>query len=518
MKKLLLVTTILMLMASLAAAQQVGSVSGTVRDSLNNPVGGAMISLMAPGGGHGMDYRAFSGPDGNFSIGRVTAGPYIAQAYKMGVGRDMDSISVVAGQNTVVDFVLGSGHNPPPPPPPPAGFGSVSGTVYDSLNVPVAGAMVDLMSGGMRRHGDMGFRYHTQTGPDGAFAIDSVAAGHYMAMAAKMGVGHDNDSIAVVADQNTIVNFVLTTMGGHDRQRPDSLRIITVSGWVMVVADSMRTHYFLDVDGDDAADFRLMFGPSWYEPNSGAHRPVDGDSIWVTGGIIGYGQPQGIVVYEINGLFWRTPGRGHGGHGGRGCPDPDSVVLIETAGFAMVEENPMMTRYFLDTNNDNTADYHLMFGPPDYDPGNGATRPNDGDSIAILGGLIEGPRGEDMIIVYEINGQFWRSPGDTTQLWLDVTAIDEAPGLPTEYLVAKSYPNPFNPTAIISFELGQTEQVRVAVYDLLGRQIAVLADGIFQAGQNQVTFNANNYSTSSVYFYKVSAQSGEATGKMVLLK
>lgn len=407
------------------------------------------------------------------------------------------------------------------------GNGSVSGTVRDSLNNPVAAAMISLMTegdcgGGHHGGGGRGMNYHTQSADDGTFSIADVAAGDYRAMAAKMMVGRDIDSITVVANQNTVVNFVLATMCNHDSggMHGDSMMVIDLTGWAIVEADSMHTHYFLDNNGDDIADYRLLFGPDWYDPGNGAQRPADGDSIWIAGGLMGYSVPQPVVVNEINGLFWRDAGGGHGGYGGMGgdCPEPDSITLIETTGGTIVRERMGMTSYYLDTNYDNTAEYHLNFGCQNYDPGNGAQRPNAGDTIDIVGGLMEGCMMGDVIIVYEINGQFWRDPGDTTLLWSPVTSITDSEPLPVNYLIAKSYPNPFNPTAVIAFELPQTEQVQVAVYDLLGREVAVLANGIFPAGQSQVTFNADNYNTSSIYFYKVTAQSGVATGKMVLLK
>jgi hypothetical protein len=405
--------------------------------------------------------------------------------------------------------------------------GSVSGTVLDSLNAPVADAMVRLTADGHNGggHGGHGSNYMAQTGEDGTFQIQNVGAGDYVALAAKMGVGHDAEDIVVTAGQNTVVNFVLA-MSGHDGggHHGDSLEVVQLAGWAIVIADSSRNHYFLDTNADDTADYRLSFGPPWYEPNSGAHRPNDGDSIWITGGLMGYAQPQMVVVYEINGLFWRQPGRGHGGHGGHGggYPHPDSLELIETSGLAIVGANPMMNRYFLDTNFDDTADYCLNFGAPWYDPGNGATRPEDGDSIEIVGGLMEGRMDRlDMIIVYEINGQFWwRMPGDTTALWAEPLAADE-PGekLPASYLVASSFPNPFNPAATISFELANAQHVKVTVFDLLGREVAVLADQAFPAGTSQVRFDAGEGANgSAVYFYRVAAGSEVATGKMVLLK
>ena len=530
MKKFLVLLLGIMFVASAALAQQQGTVSGTVVDDANNPVAGATIHLNSGGGHPGdphHDYHTLSATDGTFSLINVEAGHYIATASKMMVGRDVDSVDVVAGQNTVINFVLTSDQNPPV-----EGTGSVSGTVTDTLGNPIAGAQVHIVSPARDRHHPegRGHQYRAETDSTGAFFFDEVAAGEYMATAGMRMEGHDSQNIIVIADSNTVVNFVLEYGNGHrhgggGEHRGDSLEVVTITGWAIVIQDSLRTEYFLDVNGNDTADFRLLFGPPWYEPNSGAVRPNDGDSIWVTGGLLGYGDPQAVVVYEINGLFWRTPGVGHGGHGGHGggYPHPDSLETIEVAGVAMVDTTHRMDQYRIDTDGDDLANYILNFGPPDYDPGNGATRPADGDSISIVGGLLDG-RDDclDMIIVYEINGQeWWRTPGDTTLLWQGVTSVSDPTEtqLPTAYLTANSYPNPFNAQTLISFELREASHVRITVYDILGQQIAVLANQDYPAGSNQVVFDMNNTNSSSaVYFYRVEAGQYSTTGKMTLLK
>ncbi len=405
--------------------------------------------------------------------------------------------------------------------------GSVSGTVSDSDSNPVEGAYVHLTGDGWHgggHHGghDGGDNYFAETDADGNFEILEVNADVYYAMASKMGIGHDSEEIEVVSGENTVVDFVLE-MGGHDGggHHGDSLVIVELSGWAMVEEDSFYTHYYLDTENDGEADYRLGFGPEWYDPGSGAERPADGDSIWVVGGLMGYSQPQMVVVYEINGLFWREQGDGHGGHGGGdgGC-DPDSLDLIEVEGLAIVESMHGMDMYFLDENYDNTAEYHLNFGAPWYDPGNGATRPEDGDTVSIVGGLMDGCDNWPVIIVYEIDGQFWRDPGDTTGLWLNPTSVDNPiSAIPKKKLISSSYPNPFNPSATISFVLDTPDRVKITVFDLLGREVSILADQGYPAGEANVIFNPGAVgSSSAVYFYKIESGSGTASGKMTMLK
>ncbi len=408
------------------------------------------------------------------------------------------------------------------------GFGTVSGIVYDSSGTPLEGAFVHLTEdgwhgGGGHGHHHHGENYFAETGVDGTFFIDDVAAGDYYAMASKMGYGHDAEDIEVTAGQNTYVEFNLE-MGGHGGgMHGDTLEIVELSGWAIVEIDSFTTHYYLDTENNGTADYRLLFGPPWYDPGSGATRPEDGDSIWVVAGIMGYSQPQPVVVYEINGLFWREPGSGHGGHGGNGgnCPHPDSLELVDVTGLAMVVNMPHMDMYFLDEDYDQVEDYHLNFGAPWYDPGNGATRPEDGDTVNIVGGLMEGCMTWPTIIVYEINGQFWRQPGDTTWLWANPTSVDGEPApIPDNFITSRSYPNPFNPSATIAFELPEAQHVRMAVFDILGREIVVLMDGIAPAGENEIQFDSGEYNlpSSSIYFYRIEGETGSAFGKMLLLK
>lgn len=410
------------------------------------------------------------------------------------------------------------------------GYGSVSGIVNDEDGNPVADAYVHLTEegwhgGGMHHHHHMGMNYFAETGEDGTFVMDEVGEGSYVAVASKMGLGNDSQDIDVETGQNTEVIFTLH-MGGYGGggMNCDSLEIVELSGWAIVEEDSFYTHYYLDTENDGEADYRMLFGPDWYDPGSGAERPADGDSVWIVGGIMGYSQPQPVVIYEINGLFWREPGDGHGGYGGHGgdCPYPDSVDLVEVNGAAIVDEMHGMDMYYLDEDFDGQEDYGLNFGAPWYDPGNGATRPNDGDTVEIVGGLMEGCMEWPMIIVYEINGQFWREPGDTSGLWLEPTSVDERSdvSLPADFIAANSYPNPFNPQAVISFELARSQFVSVTVFDILGREVATLANSEFPAGKHELVFDPAKYVNpgSSVLFYRVTGENGSASGKMIFLK
>jgi hypothetical protein len=82
----------------------------------------------------------------------------------------------------------------------------------------------------------------------------------------------------------------------------------------------------------------------------------------------------------------------------------------------------------------------------------------------------------------------------------------------------QNYPNPFNPTTQISFTLPQAQQVTLKVYDMLGREVATLANReMFSSGMSTLNFNASNLS-SGLYIYRLTAGNVAVTRKMTLIK
>ncbi len=86
-----------------------------------------------------------------------------------------------------------------------------------------------------------------------------------------------------------------------------------------------------------------------------------------------------------------------------------------------------------------------------------------------------------------------------------VTEIGRTPPaavLPTEYALSQNYPNPFNPSTTIKFGLPKSSEVRLSVYDVLGRQVSMLVNGKRDAGYHEVKFDGSGLS-SGVYFYRM---------------
>ncbi len=508
-----------------------GSVVGTVYlgPPPADPAPGANVTL------HRMMHpedslTATADANGHYGFFDIEQGGYSAVTTLEGYLPGFGMVFVPWNGDTVeVNLMLG---------PPLGETGSVAGVVLKADSTPAAAAHVHLSQMGWGDpHHPFGFMLDAITNANGEFAFDTVPAGQYNINAGLMGEGFASATIEVIAEQTTNVTLILSD-GDHHGGMPghgcDSLVIVELQGTVTVLPDTIHPeafHYFLDVNGDGTFDYRLSFGPPWYNPNCDTCgvRPNDGDQVTVVGGLLTYGEPPMVVVYRIDGLFWRFPCH-HGGHGGghhgMGC-DPDSITAIEVEGTAVVDtfHTPfgLMDRYGIDTDSDGTANYALMFGPPDYDP-NGPEEPNrpaNGDQITIVGGLMHCEfLPIDPIIVYEINGMFWREPGDTTGFSAYDIGTEEAgtPGaLPVTYLTASNYPNPFNPTTVINYTLPTSGTVTLKVFDIVGREVATLVNEAQTAGTYHVTWDARN-NPSGIYLYRVTAAGHSFAGRMVLMK
>ena len=482
---------------------------------------------------------------------------------------------------------------------------------------------------------------------------------------------------------------------------PDSLEIVTVAGTAIVQDSLTHSKYFIDTNNDGTPDYILNFGPFWYQPDSSdAVKPLNGESISITGGKHESlnSALSVIVVYEINGNFWRDPydpfwnnfgGHNHGGgrfHGGaHGVAygwHHKSLDFITLSGTAIVDTTFKMNLYFIDTNNDQLPDYFLNFGPYWFEPESGAVRPLNGESITINGGIYDDSDSIPIVIVFNVNGLNWRdsskfgnnfgggwmhknmnsslgvhnpyddsdffnvNPGwhnghgngggmmqpdsffcqmlelypqnipnaqnqnrfagfelgiyspngqnsmgnggkggghmnfnssvkyqfhfsnkqlelyginknsvqakywdDQTSSWVTVsdavldvsnntisfsstsvnnyviltgestTQIEQSgvTSSPSDFQLNQNYPNPFNPSTTINFSLAKDVHVILSVYNALGQKVAEIINRNMDAGNHSINFNASNLS-SGIYFYELNTGSVNLVKKMNLLK
>ena len=89
--------------------------------------------------------------------------------------------------------------------------------------------------------------------------------------------------------------------------------------------------------------------------------------------------------------------------------------------------------------------------------------------------------------------------------------------VPTVYLLGQNFPNPFNPTTVISYQLPEGAYVAIRLYDVLGQEVQTLVDDVKEAGHYQITLDASRLA-SGIYFYKMLAGSYTAVRKIVVMK
>ncbi len=100
----------------------------------------------------------------------------------------------------------------------------------------------------------------------------------------------------------------------------------------------------------------------------------------------------------------------------------------------------------------------------------------------------------------------------------EITSADrEESDLPVRFDLAQNYPNPFNPTTTIRYDLPVSSDVKLEVYDIIGRRVAVLVNDQVQAGRYTVQFDASGFA-SGVYFYRLQAGSFVQTRKLTVIK
>ena len=147
--------------------------------------------------------------------------------------------------------------------------------------------------------------------------------------------------------------------------------------------------------------------------------------------------------------------------------------------------------------------------------------------IDVLGGFQENGNRINVPIVafqtdnggnpslYEISGVYPNPDLITTR---PTVGVNETPENPNEYVLGNNYPNPFNSSTTINYSLPFTEKVELNVYDIKGKKLETLVNGIQHKGEHSVNMDFSKYS-SGTYIYRLSSENGfSKAGKMTLVK
>jgi hypothetical protein len=106
------------------------------------------------------------------------------------------------------------------------------------------------------------------------------------------------------------------------------------------------------------------------------------------------------------------------------------------------------------------------------------------------------------------------------QIWTKEIALTV--GTPKEFHLYDNFPNPFNPTTKIAFELPVASRVKLVIYDALGREVRTLTDEEYPAGYIELTWDGRNDGgtlvSSGIYFYRISTAKWNNVKKMILMR
>ncbi len=120
---------------------------------------------------------------------------------------------------------------------------------------------------------------------------------------------------------------------------------------------------------------------------------------------------------------------------------------------------------------------------------------------------------DDYLFLIGNGSTIWRRPVS------EITGIvnGRSLNLPKSFSLDQNYPNPFNPTTTISYQLPTQSYVTLKVFDVLGREVAMLVNGVEEPGYKSVQFDASRLS-SSIYFYRLQADNYIETKKLLLIR
>ena len=347
---------------------------------------------------------------------------------------------------------------------------------------------------------------------------------------------------------------------------------VNLSGTALVDTTYFMNLYYLDENQDGKPDYFLNFGPWWYEPNTGAKRPNNGDNVTIVGGKLEATIALNVViVYHINGNVWRDSsliGIYFGGGWMRKNNSNDKVTNpFDENDFMMMGSGWNMGGMMTDSMFARMLElnpYNMPNGKGEnifkcYEIGVFNSNGSNGMMQGGCGGMMNfGSNGniqfhfdDKQIQAYHIDKnslrvKYWNNQ---TNQWTiisnaiintstntitfsnsqiasyyiltsdNVTAVENNESVPTGYSLEQNFPNPFNPSTNIRYQIPVGSHVSLKVFDILGKEVATLVDEFKSAGSYNSTFSIQNYQLpSGVYFYRLNTDNFTATKKFVLMK
>ncbi|MFC2170846.1 carboxypeptidase regulatory-like domain-containing protein [Calditrichota bacterium] len=315
----------------------------------------------------------------------------------------------------------------------------------------------------------------------------------------------------------------------NDNENNDSLVLVDswelplqVSRWIAYDPDenlfwmgSYNTSIFaVDRDGEIVREYEHEYsirGAGWYSND------LDGFDLYLVSRIIGYDNNQYLKMNTTNGdlrLLFETEEE-------EGVNVPSGADINNAA-------NPAIASFAILLDNDSDDNVTSWIVGPNDSTCIEITRTNGtlpGDSTESIDLVLRGldiPRGDNYDYLFRFEND---ACVDSEETWIAVNlSISEAVDIigssenqPLEWAFQGVYPNPFNPILAVDYSLKKSTFVNAVIYNLLGQQVAILADMKMPAGYHNLTFDGSHLS-SGMYFLSFNAGPINEMKKLVLLK
>lgn len=124
---------------------------------------------------------------------------------------------------------------------------------------------------------------------------------------------------------------------------------------------------------------------------------------------------------------------------------------------------------------------------------------------------------KEISVTQSASGSVTVAQGGSSVTDAKVNETEKQVKLPTSYALNQNYPNPFNPSTKISFDLPNSGNVKLDVYNLLGEKVVSLLNGELSAGHHSFNFDASNLAAGA-YIYTIKTSKFVESKKMILLK
>ena len=135
-------------------------------------------------------------------------------------------------------------------------------------------------------------------------------------------------------------------------------------------------------------------------------------------------------------------------------------------------------------------------------------------SLGLIVVRMGNASGTSMLALSSFDNEVWAKISD---LKCNSTEISKINIIPKKFMLYQNYPNPFNPTTKINFDIPESGYASLKVYDALGQEVSVLAEGFFNIGRYGTIFDASRFS-SGLYYYKLITKSFSEMRKMIFEK